>query len=98
MRIIDIFMEGCKVYIADFDRWELVQAGMAMRAAKLLLGSKVEMPLPRIIPRMVKPLHGEQRVEYPAWRKGRQVSRLFHSGFEQTGSGIAESRQIKRQK
>ena len=55
MRIIDISMEGCKVYITDFDRWELVQVGMTMRAAKLLLGSKVEVPLPRIIPRMVKP-------------------------------------------
>ena len=55
MRVLDISREGCKVYVSELEDWNLLQPGVAMRAAKLKLGTKVEINLDVLTPRNVNP-------------------------------------------
>ena len=55
MRVLDISMEGCKVYVSELEDWNLLTPGVDMRAAKLKLGTNVEINLGLLTPRSVNP-------------------------------------------
>ena len=53
-RIIDISLTGCRVYVGDFEEWDLIRTGVEMRFTKIAVGEKVEIVLDALVPRVIK--------------------------------------------
>ena len=80
MQVLDVSKEGCKVYVSELEGWSALKPGVDMRAAKLKLGTEVEIHLDVLTPRNLNPPTASFEWQVPETStSAKQIAKMIES-------------------